>query len=43
MIKNCIDRPPLPETFVTIPCPTLTDKKLSFKKGPKKRLWVSES
>ena len=32
MIKNCIDRLPLPETFMTIPCPTLTDKKLGFKK-----------
>ena len=41
MIKNCIDRPPLPETFVNIPCPTLTDKKLGCKKRPKKRLWVS--
>ena len=41
MIKNCIDRPPLPETFVTVPCPTLTDNKLGFEKRPKKRLWVS--
>ena len=43
MNKNCINRPRHRKTFVTIPCPTLTDKKLGFKKRPKKRLEVSQS
>ena len=42
MNKNCIDRPPPSESFMTVPCPThKTNNKLGFKKRPKKGLQVS--
>ena len=38
MIKNVSIVPATGKTFVTIPRPTLTDKKREYKKRPKKRL-----